>query len=102
MSASLSADYKEKIGLSCQFLIAPQQKEPGKHQYDYGEASKAHHKVSQASMLLQCCILCLLFPVDAMSLIGFLKHCGLDGDFKLKIEPNHTTLGGHDIVMASA
>lgn len=46
MSACLSADYKEKIGLSCQFLIAPQQKEPSKHQYDYGEASKAHHKVT--------------------------------------------------------
>ncbi|XP_006794836.1 xylose isomerase-like [Neolamprologus brichardi] len=70
----MAVNYKEKIGLSCQFLIAPQQKEPSKHQYDY----------------------------DAMSLIGFLKHFGLDSDFKLKIEPNHTTLGGHDIVMASA
>lgn len=40
-----------------------------------------------------------------MSVIGFLKHYGLDRHFKLNIEPNHTTLAGHsyehDIVMAS-
>lgn len=40
-----------------------------------------------------------------MSVIGFLKHYGLESDFKLNIEPNHTTLAGHsyehDIVMAS-
>lgn len=40
-----------------------------------------------------------------MSVIGFLKHFGLDKDFKLNIEPNHTTLAGHsyehDIIMAS-
>lgn len=44
--------------------------------------------------------------VDAMSVIGFLKHYGLESHFKLNIEPNHTTLAGHsyehDIVMASA
>jgi len=28
--------------------------------------------------------------------MGFLKHYGLDKDFKLNIEPNHTTLAGHD------
>lgn len=43
--------------------------------------------------------------LDAMSVIGFLKHYGLDRHFKLNIEPNHTTLAGHsyehDIVMAS-
>ncbi|KAF5879918.1 xylose isomerase-like, partial [Clarias magur] len=69
--------YKEKIGLKCQFLIEPKPKEPCKHQYDY----------------------------DAMSVIGFLKHFGLDKHFKLNIEPNHTTLAGHsyehDIIMAS-
>ena len=47
-----------------------------------------------------------LSPIDAMSVIGFLKHYGLDNDFKLNIEPNHTTLAGHsyehDVVMASA
>lgn len=41
-----------------------------------------------------------------MSVIGFLKHFDLDKDFKLNIEPNHTTLAGHsyehDILMASA
>lgn len=40
-----------------------------------------------------------------MSVIGFLKHYGLDSHFKLNIEPNHTTLAGHsyehDIVVAS-
>lgn len=45
------------------------------------------------------------FLTDAMSVIGFLKHFGLDKDFKLNIEPNHTTLAGHsyehDIIMAS-
>lgn len=74
----MAVAYKEKIGLKCQFLIEPKPKEPCKHQYDY----------------------------DAMSVIGFLKHFGLDGHFKLNIEPNHTTLAGHsyehDIVMASA
>lgn len=73
----MAIDYKERIGLKCQFLIEPKPKEPCKHQYDY----------------------------DAMSVIGFLKHYGLDRDFKLNIEPNHTTLAGHsyehDIVMAS-
>merc|ERR1712061_108890 len=38
--------------------------------------------------------------------IGFLKTYGLDQDFKLNIEPNHTTLAGHeyehDLRMASA
>lgn len=48
-----------------------------------------------------------LFPsIDAMSVVGFLKHYGLESHFKLNIEPNHTTLAGHcyehDIVMASA
>ncbi|XP_062394910.1 uncharacterized protein LOC134082893 isoform X1 [Sardina pilchardus] len=73
----MAVAYKEKIGLKCQFLIEPKPKEPCKHQYDY----------------------------DAMSVIGFLKHYGLDQHFKLNIEPNHTTLAGHsyehDIVMAS-
>ncbi|MBN3306102.1 XYLA isomerase, partial [Amia calva] len=74
----MAVAYKEKIGLKCQFLIEPKPKEPCRHQYDY----------------------------DAMSVIGFLKHFGLDSHFKLNIEPNHTTLAGHsyehDIVVASA
>jgi xylose isomerase len=58
-------------------LIEPKPKEPTKHQYDY----------------------------DAQTVIGFLKTYDLDQDFKLNIEPNHTTLAGHgyehDVVMAS-
>ncbi|XP_005741318.1 xylose isomerase-like isoform X1 [Pundamilia nyererei] len=37
ISFKMAVNYKEKIGLSCQFLIAPQQKEPSKHQYDYNQ-----------------------------------------------------------------
>jgi len=62
--------YKNKIGFKGQFCIEPKPKEPVKHQYDY----------------------------DAMTVIGFLKHYGLDKDFKLNIEPNHTTMAGHDYV----
>ncbi|XP_031553887.1 xylose isomerase-like isoform X2 [Actinia tenebrosa] len=69
--------YKKKIGFTGQLLIEPKPKEPTKHQYDY----------------------------DAQTVIGFLKTYGLDNDFKLNIEPNHTTLAGHsyehDIVVAS-
>ncbi|KAK7885980.1 hypothetical protein WMY93_025601 [Mugilogobius chulae] len=74
----MAVGYKEKIGLTCQFLIEPKPKEPCKHQYDY----------------------------DAMSVIAFLKHYELEKHFKLNIEPNHTTLAGHsyehDIIMASS
>ncbi|PVD23675.1 hypothetical protein C0Q70_16948 [Pomacea canaliculata] len=70
--------YKKKIGFNGVFLIEPKPKEPSKHQYDY----------------------------DAMTVIAFLKTYGLDGEVKLNIEPNHTTLAGHsyehDIIMASA
>ncbi|HKL31849.1 MAG TPA: hypothetical protein VJ919_04910, partial [Tangfeifania sp.] len=40
---------------------------PTKHQYDY----------------------------DAQTVIGFLRHFGLDKDFKLNVEVNHATLAGH-------
>lgn len=74
----MAAEYKKKIGFTGTLLIEPKPKEPSKHQYDY----------------------------DAMTVIGFLKHYGLDKDYKLNIEPNHTTLAGHgyehDIVMSSA
>ncbi|GAB1608238.1 uncharacterized protein LOC115214274 [Argonauta hians] len=73
----MAVAYKEKIGLECQFLLEPKPKEPTSHQYDY----------------------------DAMTVIAFLKHFGLEKHFKLNIEPNHTTLAGHcydhDVVMAS-
>lgn len=74
----MAADYKKKIGFTGTLLIEPKPKEPSKHQYDY----------------------------DAMTVIAFLKTYGLDKEFKLNIEPNHTTLAGHgyehDIAMASA
>jgi xylose isomerase len=41
--------------------------EPTKHQYDY----------------------------DAATVIGFLRHYGLEKDFKLNVEVNHATLAGH-------
>ncbi|XP_020613534.1 xylose isomerase-like [Orbicella faveolata] len=70
-------DYKGKIGFTGQLLIEPKPKEPTKHQYDY----------------------------DAQTVIAFLKTYGLEDDFKLNIEPNHTTLAGHcyehDVVVAS-
>ena len=69
--------YRNKIGSNAQFLIEPKPREPTKHQYDY----------------------------DAQTVIGFLHTYGLEKDFKLNIEPNHTTLAGHDyehdILMAS-
>lgn len=64
----MAAEYKKKIGFTGTLLIEPKPKEPSKHQYDY----------------------------DAMTVIGFLKHYGLDKDYKLNIEPNHTTLPAMD------
>jgi len=64
----MAVEYKKKIGFTGQLLIEPKPREPTKHQYDY----------------------------DAQTVIGFLKTYGLDKDFKLNIEPNHTTLAGHD------
>jgi len=60
--------YREKLGSDAQFLIEPKPREPTKHQYDY----------------------------DAQTCIGFLHTYGLQNDMKLNIEPNHTTLAGHD------
>lgn len=60
--------HKKKIGANFQFLIEPKPREPMKHQYDY----------------------------DAQTTIGFLHTYGIADHFKLNIEPNHTTLAGHD------
>lgn len=69
--------YKAQLGATYQLLIEPKPKEPSAHQYDY----------------------------DAQTVIAFLKTYGLDRDFKINIEPNHTTLAGHapehDIMIAS-
>jgi xylose isomerase len=64
----LAVAYKQQIGADFQFLIEPKPREPMKHQYDY----------------------------DAATVMSFLSFYGLDKDFKLNIEPNHTTLAGHD------
>ena len=36
------------------------------------------------------------YDYDAQTCIGFLKTYNLDEHYKLNIEPNHTTLAGHD------
>lgn len=60
-------DYGRKHGFTGTFLIEPKPMEPTKHQYDF----------------------------DSATVIGFLRHHGLDKDFKLNIEVNHATLAGH-------
>jgi len=74
----MAVEHKKKIGATCQLLIEPKPREPTAHQYDY----------------------------DAQTVIGFLHTYGLEKDFKVNIEPNHTTLAGHDyehdLRMASA
>ncbi len=64
---SMARDYGRKNGFTGTFLVEPKPMEPSKHQYDY----------------------------DAETVIGFLRHYGLDKDFKLNIEVNHATLAGH-------
>jgi xylose isomerase len=64
---TIAKDYARKQGFKGTFFIEPKPCEPTKHQYDY----------------------------DAATVIGFLRHYGLDKDFKLNIEVNHATLAGH-------
>jgi xylose isomerase len=64
---SMARDYGRKQGFKGTFLIEPKPMEPTKHQYDF----------------------------DSATVIGFLRHYGLDKDFKLNIEVNHATLAGH-------
>jgi xylose isomerase len=64
---TLARDYGRKNGFKGTFLIEPKPMEPTKHQYDQ----------------------------DAETVIGFLRHYGLDKDFALNIEVNHATLAGH-------
>ena len=63
----MARDYARKQGFKGTFLIEPKPMEPTKHQYDY----------------------------DTETVIGFLRHWGLDKDFKVNIEVNHATLAGH-------
>ena len=67
MFLTKARDYARAKGFKGNFLIEPKPMEPSKHQYD----------------------------VDAETVIGFLRHYGLDKDFKLNIEVNHATLAGH-------
>jgi xylose isomerase len=67
MFLAKARDYGRSIGFEGTFLIEPKPMEPMKHQYDF----------------------------DAQTVIGFLRHHGLAGDFKLNIEANHATLAGH-------
>lgn len=64
---TMARDYARKNGFKGTFFIEPKPMEPTKHQYDY----------------------------DSETVIGFLRHFGLDQDFKLNIEVNHATLAGH-------
>ncbi len=63
----MARDYARKQGFKGTFFIEPKPMEPTKHQYDQ----------------------------DAHTVIGFLRHYGLDKDFKLNIEVNHATLAQH-------
>ena len=64
---TMARDYARGNGFKGTFFIEPKPCEPTKHQYDY----------------------------DSATVIGFLRHYGLDKDFKLNIEVNHATLAGH-------
>jgi xylose isomerase len=67
MMLTIARDYGRKQGFKGTFLIEPKPMEPTKHQYD----------------------------VDTETVTGFLRHYGLDKDFKINIEVNHATLAGH-------
>ncbi|HEX7061322.1 MAG TPA: xylose isomerase [Woeseiaceae bacterium] len=67
MFLSLARDYGRSIGFKGTFLVEPKPMEPMYHQYDS----------------------------DAQIVIGFLRHYGLAGDFKVNVEANHATLAGH-------
>lgn len=60
-------DYARAQGFKGNFFIEPKPMEPMKHQYDF----------------------------DCATAIGFLRHYGLEKDFKMNIEVNHATLAQH-------
>ncbi|MGD8810433.1 MAG: xylose isomerase [Gammaproteobacteria bacterium] len=64
---SMARDYGRSVGFEGTFLVEPKPMEPMYHQYD----------------------------VDAQTVIGFLRHFGLDRDFRVNVEANHATLAGH-------
>lgn len=64
---TMVAEHKRAIGFEGTLLIEPKPQEPTKHQYDY----------------------------DCSTVHGFLERYDLLGEFKVNIEVNHATLGGH-------
>jgi xylose isomerase len=64
---TMARDYARGKGFNGVFFIEPKPCEPTKHQYDF----------------------------DCATVIGFLRHYGLDKDFKINVEVNHATLAGH-------
>lgn len=65
---TMARDYARRQGFKGSFYIEPKPMEPTKHQYDF----------------------------DSETVIGFLRHHGLAGDFKLNVEANHAELAGHE------
>ncbi|MDH3607464.1 MAG: xylose isomerase, partial [Acidimicrobiia bacterium] len=64
---TLVAEHKHAIGFEGTLLLEPKPQEPTKHQYDY----------------------------DAQSVHGFLQRYDLVDEYKVNLEVNHATLGGH-------
>ena len=67
---AMARDYGRKNGFKGVYYIEPKPMEPTKHQYDF----------------------------DAETVIGFLRHYGLEKDFRLNLEANHAELANHDFV----
>ena len=65
---TMARDYARGQGFKGVFYIEPKPMEPSKHQYDF----------------------------DVETVAGFLRHYGLDKDFRMNIEANHAELAGHD------
>jgi len=64
---TMVAEYKHKIGFTGTLLLEPKPQEPTKHQYDY----------------------------DCATVHGFLERYDLVDEYRVNIEVNHATLGGH-------
>lgn len=63
----LVAEHKHHIGFDGTLLIEPKPAEPTKHQYDF----------------------------DVAAITGFLERHGLRDEYRVNLEVNHATLGGH-------
>lgn len=65
---NMVVEHKHKIGFKGDILIEPKPHEPTKHQYDR----------------------------DVATVYGFLKTYGLEKEINVNIEPNHSTMAGHN------